>query len=229
MVRRIRSVVLFGLLLALVLAACTRQPPPFTYDLDVLYFVDSVLGDDSARASLEAFEAAHSALAVTYTADSAAFLVALAGEPDLIVVFNQNSGMAPEFRDAIVDWIADGGAAVVADWSWQAEVLAALEVSLADSNHASVTFDDARLGAGVTSPMVLANPGTGWGIYSTGLATVGGVVAASFDTDTAAVVYGNDGRTAAVGLLNDTIADAGDAETFFNNLFDLMMKGTAVP
>ena len=225
---RYRSVALLGLLLALTLAACVRQPAPFTYDLDVLYFVDLALGEDAAAPALEAFEAAHSALSVTYTTDNAVFLTELAGDPDLIVVFNQGDFMEPAFRDAIVDWIDGGGAAVVADWDWQAEVLAALEVSLVDTNHASITFDDTRLGAGVTSPMALANPG--WFVaYSTGLATTTGVVAASFDNDTAAVVYGNDGRTAAVGLLNDTIADADDAERFFMNLFDLMMKGTAVP
>ena len=225
---RYRSVALLGLLLALTLAACVRQPAPFTYDLDVLYFVDMALGDDAAAPALEAFEAAHSALSVTYTTDRVAFVTALAGDPDLIVVFNQGGSMTADFRDAIVDWIDDGGAAVVADWNWQTEILAALEVSLVDTNHASITFDDTRLGAGVTSPMALANPG--WFItYSTGLATTDGVVAASFDTDSAAVVFGNDGRTAAVGLLNDVIPDADDAERFFRNLLDLMMKGTAVP
>jgi hypothetical protein len=224
---RYRSVALLGLLLALTLAACVRQPAPFTYDLDVLYFVDTVVSADGAVLALEAFEAAHTALSVTYTIDPQDFVDALADDPDLIIVFNQGDYLPGDFLDAIVDWIDGGGAAVVADWTWTTDVLDALEVTWVDTNHASITFDDTRLGAGVTSPLVLDNPG--WGVYSTGLATTTGVVAASFDNDTAAVVYGNDGRTAAVGLLNDVIADADDAEAFFSNLFDLMMKGTAVP
>jgi hypothetical protein len=217
---------LLGLALALGLAACTPPPAPFSYDLDVVYFWDALEGADAAIHALSGLEADHPELSVTYTADRAEVLVALTTDPHLVVVFNQDQTMPDEFRDALVDWVAGGGRLVVGDWDWRPELLAALGASWdGTQNGTSVAFDDARLAAGTTPPLAITDPGRG--TFSTGLEATDGTVAARFADDKAAVVYGNAGRTAAVGFLNDTV-DLDDGGAFFANLFDLMLRGTAI-
>lgn len=221
-----RRLGLLALVAALALSACSAPgPAPFAYDLDVVYFADSALGTDFAAAALVAMEAAHPLLNVTYTDVRQDLIDALATNPDLAIVFNQNIPMPADFSTAVATFIDGGGHAVVADYAWTAAVQDALSVQASgQTNETTVSIVDDRLAVSVADPLTLAN--TGWGVYATGLTTGTGTIAATFEDDRAAIVYTNDGRTAAVGFLNDTPST--DGADLFENLFEVMMQGTAL-
>ena len=219
---------LLGLSVAFAIAACSPAPTPFSYNLDVAYIGDGLFGTDAALSALSDLEAAHPELSVTYSTDMATLAAAIAGDPHLLGGFNQNSPMSDADRDLLIDYIADGGRLVATDWNWRTALLTALGTTWDGTmNETSVSFVDARLASGLTPPLPLTNPAPGWGTFSTGLAATTGTVAANFEDGRAAVVYANAGRTAAVGFLNDTVT-LGAGGDFFANLFDLMLRGTAI-
>jgi len=214
-------------LLALLAAACSDGGPPSPYALDVLYYVDGTNAVDGVSAALAAIRAERPELGLTVVDTPTELLAELAGGPGFVVVFNQGAAMRATVAAALVDWVAGGGRLVAFDWFWRPDLLDALEVELAATNLTSLTLTDARLDVGLDGPLAVAD--TGWTTtFSTGFATASGVVAATFEDGSAGIVFGNGGRTAAVGFTNDALgADVGPA--LFRRLLDLMLLRKAGP
>jgi len=122
-------------------------------------------------------------------------------------------------------YVADGGRAIMTDWSHYDTLGSAFGLSYTDNdNQEPVTIIDSDLGAELPNPLSLVNPG--WGTFSMGMSTTETVLA-TFPNGDAAVVLGNMSHTAAVGFLNDTIPNDVNAIQFYENLIDLV-DGTPI-
>lgn len=205
-----------------------QTPEDIIEDAAVLYFSDFALGTDQVLAGLQELAGEEVIdLTVATTRDEA--LAAMAGDHDVLVYFNQNTQMRPEDVAGVVAWVEAGKRTIYSDWTWNTTVLVALQSQRGtSSNQQPLTFLDDRLAVGVQNPMPLTNPG--WGVWATGLAPAGGtdaVSVCSFPTGDSCLVYGNEGRTATVGFLNDTVT-ATDGRNFIRNLLRIVVEGTAV-
>lgn len=198
----------------------------------VVYYNDFVIGTDEALAALNAAASAHG-LNVTI-ATNANFVALLAAKPDLVVYNRQNdSGLPIGHAAALTTWVGAGGYLVFTDWdssdSEVVGVLAAMQATFdGNDNNTSMTISEPMLAVGLSSTTVtLTN--TAWPTaYNRGLsALAGGKVMATYDgVPSAAIVSGNDGRTMAIGFLNDTVP-AGDGQRLYTNIFGELMRHRA--
>jgi subtilisin family serine protease len=230
------NVSLMGLLFAFFFA--TSPVALAESGLNALYFVDSIQLEGSTSQPSEAVNAIASSSTgpqvtqdptraalenhgynVTQVDNYSSFESAIdSGSWDIVVLMNQGDwvGDIPNF----LAYVADGGRAIMADWSGDGTLGSAFGVSYTgNDNQQPVTITDADLGAGLTNPLPLVNPG--WITFSMGMSTTETVLA-TFPNGDAAVVLGNESRTAAVGFLNDTIHTDADAILFYENLIGLV-------
>jgi hypothetical protein len=211
------------------LAVTEPTPEDIIWGADVLYFTDFVVGADRVRGGLETLrDEGIITLTVATSRDDALARMDTGGH-EVLVYFNQNTGLRSQDVTGLVGWINAGHKTIYSDWTWNTTVLAALETRQgASANQQPLTLLDDRLAVGVQNPMPLAN--TGWGVWSTGLAPAPGTDAVSvcaFPNGDSCLVYGNAGRTATVGFLNDTVTET-DGRNFTRNLLRIVVEGTAV-
>ncbi len=190
----------------------------------VLYYVDASTPVDDA---LDALDAAVLTLGVEVTSAADDDFVDLLGEsPDLVVYFRQLDGDIPtDHADALTDFVAAGGK--LAFWHWgyfYSDVRSFAGVLQAGydltENAASLTVTLPQYASGLSSTtLALTNPVATWGTYATGLrALAGGTVQVTFDTGSAALVSGNDGRTMMLGFVTGSLP-AGDGQQLYTNIF----------
>lgn len=207
-----------------------------------LYYVDSTAWDDDGnpidlvQSALDTAGAAHG-LDVSSTDVEATFLTALGEQPDLVVVMLQGNYASDALADALVAHVEAGGYLAFATWDnggGSESILAALGADRnGEQNLVAVSIDDGGLAAAFGAPTAtLTNYNGNWGVFSQGLtARAGATVLATFtdgDPGAAAVVLGNDGRTAAIGFLADSLLDSGgDAAAFYEELFSRLMYDLA--
>jgi subtilisin family serine protease len=173
-------------------------------DASVLYYVDSLHGDDP-------FLAAMSNLSITPTiAESFEDFAALlqAGGWDLAILLDQNkSYIDPPWLASMLDWVTDGGRAILADWTMNETAAAAFGATYTgNTNGDSITHTqiDHPIWQGIANPFDLTNPG--WGTFSMGLMATTGDSIGIFLNGDHALILGNGGRTVLNGFLSDTAA-----------------------
>ena len=173
----------------------------------LLYRVDALIDTDYLGAAVYG-----SGFSVTSTGgDLSGFSLS---DYDIVVYANQGNWVPGGDLDALNAYVAAGGKVIFDDWTGSNGFNGG-QVFTGGTNQNSVTLS--QFYDGVPIPMTLHNPG--WGIYSTSmLAGSGGVVAATFGDDSAAIVVGNGGRTIVNGFLSDT---AWSQELYANELASL--------
>ena len=184
-----------------------------------LYYCDSNSGTNLAPAALEAL-----GFAITYADDWDDFNTKLEdGNFDLVILLNHGDTLEAN-DDLIAAYINGGGRVVFTSYNIYDQLVIDVAALFwaeytGDINENDLTITDPRLAAGLPDPIQLINPH--WSIYSTCMSTDSGVSLASFANDTDAVILGNDGRTAILGFLADTL-DEEYGQQFFENLFGLV-------
>lgn len=206
--------------LILVLAACVQSAPP-AVTFDVLYFFDAYADATAETTYSTAFvdgieSEGH---AVTTATDGADFDTKLAsGNYDVAVYFNQSTVDFAIDEAAFQVFVDDGGRAILTDWSQTAAVATTFDASYTGNTNETSADLAAALSTGITDPMTLTNPSGTWGTFSMGLtAEAGGTSACTFGNGNSCLVFGNDGRTALLGFLADTLPEA-DAADFWANV-----------
>lgn len=207
----------------------------------VLYYVDRVAKDDDGdsvdfvASALDAASVAHG-LQVTAVGDFTDFLSELAEEPDLVVVMIQGVDPSPSEAAVLVDYVHAGGYLAFATWDDEEpaeQIFEALGVGLSGhSNLVGMAITDPGLAAAFGAPVATLTDIGRWGVFSQGLTPLAGTTSLASFADggpgVSAVVLGNDGRTAAIGFLADTLLDSGgDAEAFYEALFSKLMYNLA--
>lgn len=179
----------------------------------VLLYYDSISSaDDNVTPALDA-----NGFAVTFTTTAATFDTEVAGGGyDLVIAIAQSNGIAIDLP-TLATFVDDGGRAIGADWSQTAGFADVFDASFSGAtNLTTADLDAPALAEGITDPIALTS--SAWFTYSTGLtAGVGGSSACTFENDDSCLVSGNEGRTAMLGFLMDTIPGADD-QTFWENL-----------
>ena len=198
-----------------------RPPPAGSLAADppaaLYYFTESYRGQDLILPALQA-----KGYAVTQPGSWAEFRQALAGgEYALaIAIENSNGGLDDPVStaSALSDHLAAGRAAWLVDSKGQGSLPAVFQAGYTGGqNVVSVGIFDPELAAGVETPLSLTNPGSyvalSWGLT----ASSGAVATATFGDGSAAVVLGNDGRSAMIGFAADSLTGQ-DGQRFYENL-----------
>jgi hypothetical protein len=174
----------------------------------ILFFKDSEQGDDVFDDALDALGLGGD---VTFAGDAGTF-AELLGSQDwgCVIALNQNNRATATFAAGLTAHVSGGGRAIFTDWtinsSGQTALYDAFGVAgTGTTNQEPITTDGHPFWTGVPSEVSLANPG--WGIWTMGLATVGGGAGTgTFPNGDSAVVVGNGGATAFNGFLSDTFS-----------------------
>jgi len=179
----------------------------------VLFYNDGIGGaDDNVTPALDA-----NGFAVTFTDVVATFNAEVStGGHDLVIAMVQGSSPAFDLP-TLATYVEGGGRAIGADWSRTAGFATVFDAIFSGAtNLTTADLDAPALAEGLTNPIVLENPT--YGIYSTGLtADVGGSSLCTFENADSCLVSGNEGRTAMLGFLMDTVPGTDD-QTFWENL-----------
>lgn len=186
-------------LLAGVFAACAAN----VNAQSVLYFSDESL---NASGNITPKALAAEGITPMVATNEADFVSQLnAGGWDLAILLEQVDEL-PDARTALVSWIGGGNRALAATSYMTDSFAAAFNASFVGNlavDAATVSSNGNPIWNGVVSPITLTNPG--YGTFSVELAAgTGGVVAGTFETGTAAIVIGNNGKTQLNGFLDDT-------------------------
>ncbi len=198
--------------LASVLAAATPASAA-----DVLYRVDFSIGTDFMAQALAG--SGHTVTTVSGNlggVDLSAF--------DLVVYANQNSFVPGGDTGRLNSYIGTGGKVIFTDWTRSAGTLPLLNSAFTGGGNQTSLTVGGLFSSGIMNPLTVAN--TGWGTFSTGLASVGGTVAGTFGNGEAAIVVGNGGRTIHNGFLTDTVASS---QLYGNQIGYLLGMSAAVP
>jgi len=200
----------------LLVAGCSSNAP--VGPPQVLYFYDSYFVQGEDPYVLDAlFDAGY---LVRRTNDVEVFDAELrSGRPDLVVALVQADGTTalPLDADVFDTYLARGGRVLLADWRRDPTLAAVMDAAYTGATNLRVArLDDPALEEGIGERVVLREPG--WLTFSMGLRPLdGGTAACAFENDDACLVVGNDGRSALLGMLGDTLpTDVG--ATFFENL-----------
>lgn len=194
---------------------CNREASP--EGLKILYYVDyEYPGHDTFYAALGAMGLLPSTVVVRGDDAMAGYLSSEGWH--LVVTLIQNYGGVRSFTAALVDYVAKGGKAILADWRTTNPDGLALAVAFQGSytgsdNGSSIYFvPGSMLWFGLMSPVDIGLPsGVTWGIYSMGLGATGNAEEAGiFPNGDAAVVIGNGGNTLLNGFLQDVFLDFGE-------------------
>jgi len=179
----------------------------------VLLYYDSIASaDDNVTPALDA-----NGFAVTFTTVAATFDTEVAGgDYDLVIAMVQNVSIAIDLP-TLTTFVDAGGRAIGADWNATAGFADVFDASFSGAtNLTTADLEVPALAEGITDPITLES--STWTTYSTGLtAGVGGSSECAFENDDSCLVSGNEGRTAILGFLMDTIPGADD-QTFWENL-----------
>ncbi|MDM8525452.1 serine protease [Desulfococcaceae bacterium HSG8] len=207
-------------------AVITASVPGWTSGEDVIEVIHNPLKralyfSDTTEAFTDPAEAALENKGYLITAaDNYTDFETLAGEGgwDLIILMNQGNSVGN--ISAFLGYVADGGIAIMTDWSGDEELGSAFGVLYTgNENGESVLITEPALAEGITNPLPLFNPG--YMTWSLGMASEETIIGEFPDGD-AAVVIANEGKTAAVGFLNDTFEDENEAVRFYENLIGII-------
>lgn len=202
-------------------------------DRTVLYYVDVSQGTDVAGSALTT-AAADYGLVVTTAGNDADFLDEITNGYDLVVLMIQSVEPSVAMGNAVVAHVASGGYLAFATWT-DAEagdtIFAALQTSLTGEwNLTDLEILDQGLLAGLGDSALTVTNSTPHYVFSLGLIADEGAEALAHYTDGGgsvdAIVLGNEGRTAAIGFLADSIEPV-DGETLYLNLFSKLMRHLA--
>lgn len=197
-------------------------------DTTIVYFVDLAVGTDVAALALQ--HAGDALGATVVVADSGSLVADIADEPDLVVYFRQDSNELPdEHVDALIDWVAAGGALAFTHWKLGSTtgeaVWTALQTALdGNLNYDGMNVTQMELGLGMGATTVpLVTPG--WGTFNVGLEPTGAAQSWALyeESESSAIVVGNGGRTAAIGFLSDTMPEEDGARLYLNLFYSLVL------
>jgi hypothetical protein len=161
----------------------------------LLYRNDYTVGTDYLGQAIGA-----SSYAVTSTSgDLSGFNLS---DYNVVVYANQDYGIPGNDLAQLNAYIAAGGEVIFDDWT-QSNGFNGGQTFTGNINQTSLTVGS-QFSAGIVNPLDVTN--TGWGIFSTGLAANGGVVAGTFGDGEAGIIVGNGGKTIVNGFLSDTVA-----------------------
>lgn len=179
----------------------------------VLFYYDALgAAVDNVTPALDA-----NGFAVTFTSVAATFDAEVAGGGhDLVIAMVQGSAPAINLP-TLTTYVDGGGRAIGADWGQTADFATVFGASFSGAtNLTTADLDAPVLAEGITDPIALENPT--YGIFSTGLtAGVDGSSLCTFENADSCLVSGNEGRTAMLGFLMDTVPGTDD-QTFWENL-----------
>lgn len=179
----------------------------------ILYWTDGVMGTDHMKQAIANIGDTYSTFATT-AASLADFESKInTGTWDLVVLMVQEGFPAtPKFNS----YVSGGGRAILTDWEKDATRGALFGVTYTGhDNQDAVTITEDLFFRDVSNPMSLTSPG--WSVFSMGMATGSGTVAATFPNGNPAIVVGGNGKTIVNGFLTDTPTSASDGVTLFEN------------
>ncbi len=129
------------------------------------------------------------------------------GSWDLVVLMDQGY-TDPTWEAPLINYVSQGGHAIVASWAKPQDVAAAFGATYTGNTDLEpITQTVASpIWSGISNPFALSNPG--WGTWSTGLEATTGQSIGTFPNGDGGIVVGNGGRTILNGFLQDTPADA---------------------
>ncbi|MBK1733832.1 hypothetical protein CKO15_00760 [Halorhodospira abdelmalekii] len=199
-----------------------------TFDDRVLVVVDESEGESSVAGAL-----ARTGLEETATIvdDLSGFERELsANDYDLVIVGAQRSG---EFASAVApvveSYVDDGGRVVATIWTGEslARVLSAEPVSENDERIQTDAHPIFQAASMAETEIDLDNPG--WTVFSRSWRPLGDAEGVGQLGDGAALVIGNEGRTAVIGPLFDSFDDVQEGERFVANVMRWILTGGATP
>lgn len=162
--------------------------------LSVLYRNDSNQGTDYLAQALSSYSP------TTTTGNLSGFTLS---SYDIVVYANQNSSVPGGDIAAIDSYISGGGKVIFTNWL--SEIPSTNAAFSGNTNLTDLTLSP-LFSAGIAGGLTAVNPG--WGIFTQGLLSSGGTIAATWENGDAAIVVGNGGRTIANGFLTDTVASS---------------------
>jgi hypothetical protein len=209
--------------LTLVLGACATAPAPEpTPDpATVLYYYDGFASGADDPFVADALAA--NGYDVTETTAVATFDAEVAGGGyDLVIALFQLNPPAVDLGE-LSDFVADGGRAIVADYSGDTTIESLFDATYTDNdNQASADLGVPALASGITDPIVLSSPG--YTTWSMGLAAEPGATSlCTFGNGDSCMVEGNGGNTILLGWLADAMGDTADGLVFWQNLTSYLL------
>lgn len=188
---------------------------------NILIFEDYVLGTSAIPGALTLYGACGTC---TTTTDTTAFLTALSGSTwDLVIYAEQNEEQFADVSDELGGYLASGGKIIgqtFADGSFATFMGATYQ----SGNGTSITTTSDPVFAGLGSTIALANPGSGWGIFSVGWNPVTGATGfGTLNSGGYAVILGNGGNTYLNAPLTDIYVATADGERLLANEIGLLL------
>lgn len=179
-----------------------------------IYFSDDTETADPVSAAL-----ANKGFLTTAAYDYSDFEAMIKEETWDLIIFMNQMGILENIPN-FLGYVADGGKAIMTDWTSDEELGSAFGVVYTgNDNGDSVLITEPALADGIANPLLLSDPG--YRIWSVGMVSEETVLGTFPDGD-AAVVIANEGRTAAVGFLTDTFGEDTDAVRFYENLIGII-------
>ncbi len=145
---------------------------------------------------------------------------------DMVVFINRDPNGTNEDMSEFLAYIQNRGKAIMTDMSCGSVLGQAFGLSYTDhKNHESVSIAEPELADGLTTLTLLFSDDLS--LWSVGMSPQT-EAPAKFPDEDAAVVIGNDGRTAAVGFVSSAIQNENEAVRFYENLIGMLMKEAVI-
>jgi hypothetical protein len=205
----------------LVLAAVPAQAQ------DILFWVDDNLGTNIVPSAFTVFQASRPTATLTTATSQSDFNTKLASGLYEVAVFGEQDGSVFNASSAGLTAFLSGGGRVLGA-TWQSSPMAAFFGATRTSTNQTQISGSGALFAGVSSPLSIINPATGWGVFSQGYSGAG-TCYATWGNGHCAAIAGNGGSTLLLGPLFDTYGDQAQGAQFVANALGVLAPTSAVP
>ncbi|MBT81885.1 MAG: PEP-CTERM sorting domain-containing protein [Alteromonadaceae bacterium] len=190
----------------------------------VLYFEDDTIGTSSVPGALTLSGLDVQTTTVTSVAD---FNTQLASQSwDLVILGEQNNNIFSSIS-GLDTYLGNGGSILGTTWLDNSGLSALLGASgRSGTNGTNIAIDSHPIFAGLSSPLMLANPG--WGIFSSSWIASSSSQCLGTLGSGCAVVEGNSGNSLLLSGLFDTY-DVSDGNILLSNSINYLLNGATGP